>query len=317
MTVLLLITGIALLAGGGDLLVRGAVGAAEALGVSPLLVGLTIVGFGTSTPELVTSIIAAVEEAPGIAVGNAVGSNIANILLILGLSALIAPLAVRPSALRRDGLALVVSTLACLAAVLSGTLGRPVGVGFLLLLIAYLVHAYRDERRAAGALSATHEHGAPAAGQRPRGLGPMLGLAALGIAATVIGARLLVEAAIDLARASGVGETVIGLTVVAVGTSLPELMACVVAALRRHADVAIGNVIGSNIFNMLAILGLTAIVHPITVPPEIARFDIWVMLAATMLLILFSRTGWLLRRWEGGIFLLGYAGYVACLVLNA
>ena len=142
-------------------------------------------------------------------------------------------------------------------------------------------------------------------------------MALVGIAVTIAGARVLVDAAVDLARGFGVSDTVVGLTIVAVGTSLPELVACVVAALRRHADVALGNIVGSNIYNVFGILGVTALAQPIPVPPEIARFDVWVLLGATALLTLFLRTGWTLKRWEGGVFLLLYVAYVAWLVVNA
>ncbi|OBX19238.1 sodium:calcium antiporter [Erythrobacter sp. QSSC1-22B] len=315
MTILLIIVGLVLLAVGGDVLVRGAVGVSTRLGVSPLLAGLTIVGFGTSTPELVTSLFAAFDGAPGIAVGNIVGSNIANILLILGVSALILPLAIDPAAFRRDGLALAVATLACLAVVLLGFLSRPVGFALLALLVGYIVWAYRSERRHPDAESVMHEHVAADVTSPGMSLIAALGLAAVGIIGTIIGARLLVDGAIEIARDFGVTETVIGLTVVAVGTSLPELVACVIAALRRHADVALGNIIGSNIYNVLGILGVTAIAHPIEIPPEIAAFDIWVLLGTTALLGLFLRTGWTLKRWEGGVFLVLYAGYVGYLTI--
>ncbi len=315
MTILLIIAGLILLAVGGDILVRGAVAIAGWLGVSPLLAGLTIVGFGTSTPELVTSLFAAFDGAPGIAVGNVVGSNIANILLILGISALVLPLAIEPSAFRRDGTALGLATLACLAAVLIGVLSRPVGFILLALLVVYIVWAYRSERLTPDAEGAKHEHIAKDAGSAGTTLPVAVGLAVLGIAGTILGARLLVDGAIDIARDFGIGETIIGLTVVAVGTSLPELVACVIAALRRHADVAIGNVVGSNIYNILGILGVTAVVRPIDIPAQIAAFDIWVLLAATALLGLFLRTGWTLKRWEGGLFLALYAGYIGYLAL--
>lgn len=315
MTIILIIVGLVLLAVGGDVLVRGAVAVSERMGVSPLLAGLTIVGFGTSMPELVTSLFAAFDGAPGIAVGNVVGSNIANILLILGISALILPLAIDPAAFRRDGLALAVATLACLGAVTMGVLSRPVGLVLLALLVVYIVWAYRSEKLQPDAESAMHEH--VVADVKPEGMGLIaaLGLAAVGIIGTIIGARLLVDGAIEIARDFGVTETVIGLTVVAIGTSLPELVACVIAALRRHADVALGNVIGSNIYNVLGILGMTAVVHPIEVPAEIATFDIWVLLGVTALLGLFLRTGWTLKRWEGGVFLAIYVTYIAYLTL--
>ncbi len=208
--------------------------------------------------------------------GNVVGSNIANILLILGVSALVLPLAVNPAAFRRDGLALAVATLACLGAVLFGYLGRPIGFALLGLLVAYVVWAYRSEIRHPDQEAEMHEHVAADASTPGLGLAAAISMAVGGIAGTILGARLLVDGAIEIARDFGVTETVIGLTVVAVGTSLPELVACIIAALRRHADVVLGNIIGSNIYNLLGILGVTAVVHPISVPAEIASFDIWV-----------------------------------------
>jgi cation:H+ antiporter len=317
MTILLLLGGLVLLAGGGEILVRGAVGAARSLGVSPLLVGLTLVGFGTSTPELVTSLFAAFEGAPGIAVGNVVGSNIANILLILGVTALIARLPVTPAAFRREGLALVGSTLACLFVVLWGHLDRWVGAVLVGLLAGYILWAYRSEQAQHDEEAELHEQIAAGAPAGPRSVWLSVGLAVAGIALTVAGARMLVTAAVSLAQGLGVSDTVIGLTVVALGTSLPELVACTIAAWRGHADVALGNVIGSNIYNVLGILGVTALVHPIAVPPEIARLDIWVLVGVTALLMAFLRSGWRLRGWEGGTLLGLYALYLGGLVLGA
>ncbi len=309
-TYLLLGLGLILLTVGGDTLVRGASTAARSLGVSPLLIGLTLVGFGTSTPELVTSLAAAAAGSPGIAVGNVVGSNTANILLILGLTALIAPIAVDHAAFRRDGLVLVVASLVCLAAVLSTLVDRLWGAAMLALLVAYLVWAYLGERKAQHAERAKYEHIAEDAPDARGGLWVGLGLAVLGIGLTIGGAHLLVENAILVARRFGVSDTLIGLTVVAVGTSLPELVTSVVAALRRHGDVALGNIIGSNIYNVLGILGITALVSPIRVPAEIARLDIWVMLAATALLVLFVRSGMKIVRWEGAALLAAYGAYL-------
>lgn len=310
-----IIIGLVLLALGGEMLVRGAVRTAMVLGVSPLLVGLIIVGFGTSTPELAISLFAAYEEAPGIVMGNVVGSNTANILLILGASALIAPLAVKPAAFRRDGIALVGSTLACFFAVLLGMINGPIGGILVALLIVYIVWVYVKERHIADGEVTTHVHMAEdAVPPKIQGLGRALGGAAFGIVTTIIGARLLVDGAIDLARGLGVSETIIGLTIVAIGTSLPELVACAIAAARRHGDVALGNVIGSNIYNVFGVLGATAIVHPIPIPAEIIRFDIWVLIAATVLVMIFLKSGWMLRRWEGGVMLALYAAYIAYLV---
>ncbi len=206
MTILLIIIGLILLAVGGDILVRGAVGISTRLGVSPLLAGLTIVGFGTSTPELVTSLFAAFDGAPGIAVGNIVGSNIANILLILGVSALILPLTINPAAFRRDGFALAAATLACLAAVLLGFLSRPVGFALLALLVGYIVWAYRSERRRPNAEAAMHEHVSEDVTSPGMSLITALGLAVAGIIGTIIGARLLVDGAIEIARDFGVAQ---------------------------------------------------------------------------------------------------------------
>ena len=303
MTVLLVLSGLVLLALGGELLVRGAVGVAARLGVSPLLAGLTIVGFGTSTPELVTSLEAAFVGSPAIAVGNVVGSNIANIALILGIAALIFPLDVTKKAFARDGLVLGVSSLAALACIMAGVIGMWSGLALLAGLVGYIRWAYLSERDTGGADSEMHAQLAQDV-TAPKASWVVLGAMSIGgIAAAIFGAQLLVEGAVALARGWGVSEAVIGLSVVAVGTSLPELIACVVAAIRRHGDVALGNVIGSNIYNVLGILSITTIVEPLTVPQQIARLDIWVLLGLTALLLVFLRTGWRLGRVEGAVLL--------------
>ncbi|WP_119677871.1 calcium/sodium antiporter [Indioceanicola profundi] len=307
-----LLGGFLLLLLGGDLLVRGAVGVAKRFNVSPLLIGLTLVGFGTSTPELVTSLQAAAINSPGIAVGNVVGSNIANILLILGAAALIRPIAVDPAALRRDGGMLVIATAACAVAVLAGTLSRPAGGIFVAALIAYIVFTYMRERRQPDASAELHAHEAEAV-TPPTNLPLAIGLTVAGLAMTIFGARLLVDGAVELARGFGISETIIGLTIVAVGTSLPELITSTMAAWRRQGDVALGNVIGSNIYNVLGILGITALVLPVPIPPEIARFDLWVMIAVTALLLLFAFTGRRLSRIEGAVLAGGYAAYLVAL----
>jgi cation:H+ antiporter len=306
-----LATGLVLLLGGGEALVKGSVAVASRLGVSPLLIGLTLVGFGTSTPELVASLQAVLVGAPGIAVGNVVGSNIANILLILGVAAVILPVATTKEAFRRDGTVLIGVSLLMVAVVLTGSIGRWTGAGFLALLAAYTVWTYLTERRAPDASAALHA--AEAEAVAPRGLSlPLALLLALGgIAAVLLGASLLVHAAIDIARAAGLSEAVIGLTLVAVGTSLPELATSAMAALRRQSDVAFGNIVGSNIFNVLGIAGTTAVVTPIAVPAEIVRLDIWVMLATALLLVVFAVTGWRVSRREGAVFLAAYAAYLA------
>ena len=313
MTYGLLALGLVLLVAGGDTLVRGATTAARSLGVSPLLIGLTLVGMGTSAPELVTSLTAVLAGSPGIAMGNVVGSNTANVLLILGLAALISPIVVDRKAFRRDGWMLILSTAICVAAVVAGTIDYRWGLAMLAGLAVYLLWAWMGERRHRDREARKYEHLTEDAPDARGGLWAGLGLAVIGIALTVGGARLLVDNAVIVAREVGVSDTLIGLTVVAVGTSLPELVTSAVAAFRRHSDVALGNVIGSNIYNVLGILGITALVAPIRVPAEIIRLDIWVMVAATALVVLFVRTGMRIVRLEGLALLVAYGGYIAWL----
>ena len=320
-----LLLGLVLLIAGGEAFVRGSVAIAYRFGMSTLLVGLTLVAFGTSLPELVTSVQAALDGAPGIAVGNIVGSNIANILVILALSALIAPIAVSSAALRRDGAIGVAVALALAGVGLFGMLDRAVGTIFLLGLVAYIAYAWREERRGepdhtaafdkALAFEEVHPSGvlatdvsAPGAGWRRIALS--LAVAFGGLAVVVAGGYLLVDGAVGLARRLGVSETVIGLTIVAVGTSLPELVTSVVAALRRHADVALGNVLGSNIYNILGIGGATALIAPTPIPEAIAAYDVWVMLGTSVLLMVLARTGWRIGRREGAALLVLYGVYV-------
>jgi cation:H+ antiporter len=311
--ILLLLAGLVMLGLGGDVLVRGAVGVARRFGLSPLLIGLTLVGFGTSMPELATSLQANLGGSPDVAIGNVVGSNIANILLILGIAAVIRPIACDRAAFRRDGPMLAASQLAMAAVILTGVVGRVEGAVMLAGLLAYTVFCYVSERRAgdAGARMHAQEAELPALPQAPLWLSAAMALG--GIALTIAGARLLVDGAIDLARAAGISEAVIGLTLVAVGTSLPELATAIVAALRRQGDVAFGNVIGSNIFNALGILGATALALPMPAAEQILAFDLWVMLGVAALAIVATMTGWRIDRREGLLFLAGYAAYLAVL----
>ncbi len=307
--ILQLTFGLVLMLAGGESLVRGAVGVAERLGVSPLVIGVTLVGFGTSAPELAACVDAALRGAPGLAVGNVIGSNIANVLLILSIAALLHPIASRPRVLRRDGSVLLASAAACAAVVTFGQVGRWLGVVFLLILIVYLIAATLDDRR--------HES---RAGDQERDAGDGLALpigltmVAFGLGGVLLGADFLVTGAIDLAQQLGVSDAVIGLSVVAIGTSLPELATAIMASLRRQGDLAFGNVIGSNIFNVFGILGATAVVTPIAFPDDVAGRDIWVMLAATGALLLFAVTSWRISRREGAVLLIGYVAYLGMLV---
>jgi cation:H+ antiporter len=312
-----LAAGLVLLLAGGEILVRGAVASARALGVSPLMIGLTLVGFGTSTPELVTSLKAALAGAPGVAVGNVVGSNICNILLILGLAALLRPIATDPRAFRRDGPVLVAATLACLGLLLADALTRPAGAVLVAGLAAYVILTYRLERTGPDPAATMHAVGVETLPERPGALLRALPMAAAGLVLVVLGAGWLVDGAVTLARALGVSDTLIGLTIVAVGTSLPELTASLAAARRGQGDLAFGNVVGSNVYNLLGILGATALVQPIPVPAAIMAFDGWVMLAATLLLVLVAVTGWRVTRAEGAALLGLYALYLGWLVAGA
>ncbi|WP_102108198.1 calcium/sodium antiporter [Oceaniglobus roseus] len=306
MDILLILLGFAGLVAGGELLVRGAVSVALRSGLSPLVIGLTLVGFGTSMPELFTSVQAALDGSPGIAVGNVVGSNICNILLILGVAGLMAPVLINAREFRRDGAVLAAATALALGVTLWGGIGRGVGAAFVLLLALYVWRALRDSRNLPEATADIPE--APA-----HTMPVSLLLFAAGLGLILLGARLLVGGAIGIADSLGVSEAIIGLTVVAVGTSLPELVTTVMAALKGRSDIAFGNIVGSNIFNVLGILGVTALVKPLEVPRQIALFDIWAMCGATLLLILFARFGARLGRGRGALLLGGYVGYLAVL----
>jgi cation:H+ antiporter len=327
--ILALLGGLVLLVVGGELLVRGSVAVAERFGVSPLLIGLTLVGFGTSMPELVVSVEASRAGAPGVAIGNIVGSNISNSLLILGVGALILPLTVGATALRRDGTIMVAAALVFSLAGVSLGLSRPVGLMLLLALIGYLALAYRQERNSAEVLAGGHgaafdkgvaleqlDH-ALHLKPRPGAVGVLVPLAMAlgGLVVIIFGGRILVSGAVEIARILGMSESVIGLTIVAVGTSLPELVTTIMATLRRQTDIAVGNVLGSNIYNVLGIGGVTGIIAPTAFPPDIAQIDSWVMLGACVLLMIFAFNG-RISRIEGGLMVAGYAGYTAWLLMR-
>lgn len=306
MIALYILGGFALLIAGGEMLVRGAVSIAERFKVSPLLIGLTLVGFGTSTPELVTSLNATLSGSPGIALGNVVGSNTANILLILGAAAAIAPIAVARKPFILDGGVATLAAILCAAAVLSGTVGRFAGVAFLAVLVAYLVASYQRDRREV--LPDVGDELGPTGQDRSMAAAAAFFIAGLG--ATVLGADFLVEGSVALARQWGASEALIGVTIVAIGTSLPELATSVISALRGQSDIALGNIIGSNIFNVFGILGVTALVQPLSAPAEISGIDIWVMLGGAAALVATAATGWRISRWEGGLLLASYLGYL-------
>jgi cation:H+ antiporter len=302
--------GLVLLFFGGEILVRGSVAIANRLRLSKLLVGLTVVGFGTSTPELLVAVDAALNEVPDIAVGNVVGSNIANVLAILGTALVIAPLANWGRSAKRDAFVAVIAAAALLVLLHMSEVGRIEGVALLSALAAYLVLSYRLERKHAGAGPAASELPDRQEGAPPS-LWVPIGLILAGVATLVVGAELLVTGAVATARDLGVSDAAIGLTLVAIGTSLPELATAIVAAYRRHVEVALGNVIGSNIFNVFAVLGATAVIHPIPVAARFGGLDSWIVLATSGFLLFVLLVAERLGRAIGLAFLVAYVLYVA------
>ena len=311
MNLFMTLAGLALLLAGGEGLVRGAVGIARRMGISPFIVGLTIVGFGTSAPELVVSVDAALAGSPGIAVGNVIGSNMANMMLIVGAAALLCPLAVHPDALRRDSGIMTLATLLFVMVAFRGIMNRMVGIGFVCALLVYLALSLWWASRQAVPATALHgEAAAAVAVVLPQRIWLLITAMVVGLVALIGGSRLAVTGATAFARDAGIPEEIIGITLVAVGTSLPELATALMAARQGHADVCIGNVIGSNIFNLLGIAGAAAIVTPLSFQLDIIRNDLWALLAVTGLLIAFMMTGRRIERWEGGGLLLLYAAYL-------
>lgn len=285
---------------GGEALVRGSVGIARRLAIPPLLIGLTVVGFGTSTPELLVSVDAALRSVPDIAIGNIVGSNIGNTLLIVGLSALVWPIRVLGGTLQRDTGVMVAAALVLIPMFWIGMMGRLAGAVLVAGLICYLIWAYLKP-------------GPDTAEDDPTPMLPLWQAAlwvAVGLAALMVGARFLVDGAVNIARGYGISEAFIGLTIVAVGTSLPELATSLIAAFRRQSEIAIGNIVGSNIFNVMGILGVTALIAPIPVAGRFLSFDLPVMIAASLVLTALLLLRPSIGRLTGLALLLAYGAYV-------
>lgn len=298
MVYLFLILGLVLLFVGGDWLVAGSVSVARRLKVSPLLIGLTLVGFGTSTPELLTSLLATYKGSAGIAVGNVVGSNTANILLVLGVAALLNPVHVKGKSFRRDALFLALSTFVLVSSLAFGSIGRLLGAIMVGALILYVVYSYKTEKEI------------PDDSEKPAPLFTSLIRTIIGISLTLLGAKLLVDNSVELAKAWGISEAVIGLTIVAVGTSLPELATSIMSSIKKHNDVAFGNVVGSNIYNALFILGMTALFMPVQIPAHMG-LDMAIMSVATLLMIGIAFWHKKYSRLTGLLFLILYALYIA------
>ncbi len=310
--------GLAALVVGAEALVRGASRLAVSWGISPLVVGLTVVAFGTSAPEMAVSVGAALAGSADIAIGNVVGSNIANVLLILGLSALIAPLLVAEQIIRQEIPIMIGASLVVVAMALDGAIGRVEAAFLFALVIVYTVFLVVQSRRASPATA--DEFAAEIPGSRwDRHWTVQAVLVLGGLGLLVLGANWLVDAAVVFARVLGVSDLVIGLTVVAVGTSMPEIATSLIAALRGQRDIAVGNVVGSNIFNLLAVLGASGLAAGggLTVPDAARNFDLWVMLAVAFACLPILITGRQIARWEGAVFLGYYAAYAAYLILAA
>ncbi|RMF12056.1 MAG: sodium:calcium antiporter [Alphaproteobacteria bacterium] len=308
--------GLAVLVIAGDLLVRGAVSLAARLRVSPLVISLTVVALGTSAPELVVGVQAALADVPALALGNVIGSNIANVFLVLGLPALIFPIRCDAHDLKFNLIHMLAATAIFSGLAFLGVIDRWQGLLFLGLLIAFLVQSGARARK--GDTYAPDEladiEGVP---DQPYSY-PVAGvLVVLGLGGLALGADLLVDGATTIARTFGVSEEVIGLTLVAVGTSLPELVTAVMAAIHRHGDVAIGNVIGSNIFNIYGIIGATALIRPVPVSGTILTLDLWVMVAAALLIIPFVLRRGAISAPYGFLFLTAYGLYLWLLSTTA
>ena len=305
-----ILSGVVLLWLGGEWVGRATVDVARRLGLSELLIAITVVGFGASMPELITSLNAAMRGSPGIAVGNVVGSNISNVLLIIGLAALVRPLPINQKALERDGVVLMLLSVAFAAwSVFATAINWMGGVVMLGLLGAYIVTTYRSEKRASPSPVAVRRQG-EVERHKTLSLPLSLGFLVASIAALLLGADLLVKGGVAFARIAGVPETFIGLTVVAVGTSLPELVACVTASLRGRADVAFGIIVGSCIYNVLGVLGATALVRPVRILADFSVVDWLGFVGAPVLLVLHAATGARINKLEGGFMVALYVLYI-------
>ncbi|BCX05417.1 MAG: sodium:calcium antiporter [Candidatus Roseilinea sp.] len=320
LTLILFVAGLGLLIVGAELLVRGAARLAAAAGVSPLVIGLTVVAFGTSSPELAVSVQSALAGQADIAFGNVVGSNIFNILVIIGLSALITPLVVSQQLVRLDVPVMIGVTVLATLLAQDLKIGRLEGVLLFAGLVIYTAFLFVQSRRETNV--AVQQEYEQEFGERPRGPAQVvlnLTFVGIGLVMLVIGSRWLVNGAVAIARAVGVSELVIGLTIVSAGTSLPEVATSLVAAIKGERDIAVGNAVGSNIFNLLSVLALTGIVSPsgISVAPAALNFDVWVMLAVALACLPVFFTGYEISRWEGAMFVAYYAAYLAYLILAA
>lgn len=316
--IIFIVGGLAVLVVGGELLVRGASRIAALAKISPLVIGLTVVAFGTSSPELAVSLKASLAGQTDIAIGNVVGSNIFNVLFILGISALITPLIVSSQLIRVDVPLMIVASVALSVVSLDGSIGRIDGIGLFVGLICYVFWSIRQSRRETAVVQKEVEKefaGAPEKATRQIIL--QIGLILGGLMLLTLGAKWLVDGSVTIARILGMSELLIGLTIIAAGTSLPEVAASILASIKGERDIAVGNVVGSNIFNIMCVLGLSAAVSPggLEVSQTALRLDIPVMIVVALACLPIFFTGHVIARWEGGLFLAYYFAYTGYLIL--
>lgn len=299
--------GLTLLVGGGEAIVRGSVSVADRYGMSKALIGATLVGFGTSLPEFVATFGAAAHGADGIAFGNVLGSDIINLLLILGLCSLIYPMVAPKHGLKRDFVFVMSASLACLVAIIVGGISQIFAAMLCILFLSYMIVIFRSDRESL-------EGNTPNA-RYPLSVAVILVL--IGIALLVGGADFLIKGAVGVAKEFGVSEAIIGITIVGVGTSAPELAASLVASVKKENSIAFGNIVGSNIFNVFAVLGITGLIFPITVSSNFSSIDGIVLIAATVLMFGLALTKGKISRLEGATLVIAYAAYLVWLIIRA
>ncbi len=306
--VLYILGGIGGLFIGAEGLVRGSSSLAISFGISPLVVGLTVVAFATSSPELVVSIKAAIDGNPGIVVGNVVGSNICNIALILGVAALISPMQVKTQVIKREIPLMIFISFVFLLVLIDGSISRWEGAIFVIGIIAYIILSYMYVRKDKDDAEIVKEF-EKGLRTKPYNIWQSILLIIGGLALLIIGSKLFIDGAIETAVKLGVSQAVIGLTIVALGTSLPELITSIVASFRNENDIAIGNIVGSNVFNILSILGISSLINPIS-NSGVTIIDLAIMMFFTILILPLCRSGFKLRRWEGALLFAGYIAYM-------
>ena len=314
--ILLFVGGIGVLYFGAEWLVRGSARLATALGISPIVVGLTVVSMGTSAPELMISVVASMAGSPDLAIGNVMGSNLANVGLVLGISAMLRPLHVSARVVTREVPMTIFITIVLLPVIWDEYIGRLEGIFLVAMLLAYLAYVLRTSKEEdTESLGTYDESNRKTVRLSPRTIARDVVFVALGIVGLVLGAFAMRESAVSLAEAMGISELIIGVTLVSIGTSLPELATCAVAAWREEADLAVGNILGSNVFNISGVLGATALLAPLQISPDVVRFEFPAMMFITVLMVPIVRMRLVIRRREGAVLLGAYLALGAWVVL--